>query len=89
MPVGEEVNEAGGHTAKDIKKKVSDVPKAILHIIAKDVEKPHITKDMKEPPMEKHRGEERKKLLECCEVGRYTRIRVSNGNHSVEVKGLI
>ena len=54
IPVSEEVNQASSHTTKNIEDKVSNVPKPIFYVIPKDIEEPHVPKDMKESSMEKH-----------------------------------
>jgi len=54
IPVGEEVNQASSHTTKNIENKVSNMSQPIFYIISKDIEEPHIPKDVKKPSMEKH-----------------------------------
>ncbi len=46
IPISEEVNQASGHTTKNIEDKVSNVTKPILYVISEDIEEPHVPKDM-------------------------------------------
>jgi hypothetical protein len=54
IPVSEEMNQASGHTTKNIEDKISNVTKPILYIIPEDIKKPHVPQNMKESSVEKH-----------------------------------
>jgi hypothetical protein len=46
IPISEEMNQASGHTTKNIEDKVSNVTEPILYVISEDIEEPHVPKDM-------------------------------------------
>jgi hypothetical protein len=83
------MNQAGGNSGEKIKDKIPDVTQAILHVVAKDVEKPHVSKNVEEPSVKKHRGYERKDLLEGCKVRGECRVGVPGRDHAIEENGLL
>ena len=88
-PVGEKVDESGHDAAQNVKEKISDMSEVILDVVTEDIEKPHVPQDVKNSSMKKHRRQEREDLLECREVNRDRRIRVSERNNAVEEEGVI
>jgi hypothetical protein len=64
------------------------VTESVFDVVSKNIEKPHIHDDMKEPSVEKHRGEKREILLEGCIVSRECWIGVAEGYDPVKVKSL-
>jgi len=64
------------------------VAEPVFDVISEDIEKPHIHDNMEESSMKKHGSQKREILLEPCKVSSESRIGVSEGYNSIEVKGL-
>jgi len=88
IPVGKEMDQTGRYTAEEIKEKISDVPQPVLHVVSEDVKEPHVSEEVKDPPMEKHGSQEGEQLLEGRKMGRDGRIRVAKRDNPKQEKGL-
>jgi hypothetical protein len=80
--------QASNQAAKKIEDKISKMAQPVLYVISKDIEEPHIPKDVKKTAVQKHRGKKRKDLLKGCKLRRDIGIGVSHGNNSEEKEGL-
>jgi len=87
IPVGEKMNQTGSHATKNVENKVANMPQPIFYVIPKDIEEPHIPKDMKKTPMEKHGSQKGEKLLKRGKMNRELWVRISDGNKTKEEKG--
>jgi hypothetical protein len=63
VPVNNKMGDTRGKAAQKIEQKVPKRTQSIFHIVAKYIKGPHITKEMKKSPMEKHKRQEGKELL--------------------------
>jgi hypothetical protein len=59
MPVEDKMGETGDQTAEDIKHEIPDFPHAVLDIITKDEQYPHVGDNMTPAAMQEHVGKKR------------------------------
>ncbi len=65
IPVRHEVDKTRSYPAENKEDKIPDVTDPVLDIVSEDIEKPHVSEDVKQSSMKKHGGEKGKPLLEC------------------------
>jgi len=82
-PIRKEVDQAGCHATEKIKNEISNMTEPVFDVISEDIEKPHVHDNMKESSVKKHGSQKREILLKPCEVGRESRIGVSEWNNSI------
>src|SRR5579871_6146518 len=77
MPVKSDVQKASCYAAEQIEEKVGDVPVEVLDVVAKDPEEQHVPKQVRDPTMQKHAGQNgqnrRFKMPVATERGRDSR----------------
>jgi len=74
------MGKAGNQAAKQVENKISDRPKPVFNVISKDIEKPHVSQEMPEAPVNEHEGEEGKYLLGRGKIGADFRYGIPHGN---------
>jgi len=88
IPVGDKVDESSSHSGKEVKNEITNMAQPVLDIISENIEKPHVSKDMDESSMKKHRSQEWKPLLNWSKFCRKPWIRISRGDNAIEEEGL-
>ncbi len=86
IPIGEEMDQTGRHTAEEIEGEISKVAEPVFNIVPEDIEKPHVHDNVKEPSVKKHGGQEREILSETGKVSSQFRAGVSEGHDSVSIE---
>ena len=77
------MRESGGPTAQQIKEEIPQMPETIFHIVAEDIKGPHVSEEMPESPMEKHKSEKGNDLLSKGEVRRDFRDGIADRDQTV------
>ena len=85
MIIKQKVSDPGGNAAYQIKQQIPERPHLIFHIIAENVQKPHVAEEMPESAVQEHEREKRKKLLAGRKIGCDMRVGVSDRYQPVYV----
>jgi hypothetical protein len=83
MPVGKNMEQSRGQTAQQVKKQIPYRTQAVLHIVPKNVQGPHIPKEMQQSPVEEHKGEKGEDLVREGKIVGDLRDRVSGRDEPV------
>jgi hypothetical protein len=57
----------------------------IFDVVTENIKGPHVAKQMPEAPMEKHKGKERKNLLESCKISADLGYGIAGRDKSVNI----
>ncbi len=85
IQIQQQMGQAGCHSAEKIKHQVPQGAQAILDIVAKNIQEPHVAEKMPEPAVEKHKGNQGKKLLAGAEVGCDVRHKIAGRHQAIRV----
>ena len=77
------MGKSGGCAAKKIKDEIPDRSQTVLHIISKDIERPHIPQNVPEAAMEEHIRNQTEQLLAKGEISRHMGNRVAGWYQAV------
>ncbi len=75
--------EARSKAAQQVEKKIPHRTQPVLHVVAEDVKRPHVSQEMPETPMNEHERKQRKCLFKQSKVGSNCRHRVAGRNQAV------
>ena len=83
--VQKQMRQARSETAQEVEQEIPKRSQAVFDIVAKDVERPHISQEMQKTSVKKHEGYEGKHLLEGCEIGTDVRDGVAGRYQSIGI----
>jgi hypothetical protein len=63
MKIYDKMGKTGCNSAKQVKNTITKRPEAVFDVVAKDIQRPHITQKMPESAVEKHERDQRENLL--------------------------
>ena len=75
----------GSPAAQEVEQKKPDRAHAVFHVVAEDVEEPHVSEDVQEPAVKEHEGEQGEDLLTGGKVRCHLRHGVAGRDKAVHV----
>ncbi len=89
MQVEDQMWDSGSQSAQQIEDEITQMPKPIFHIVAKDVKEPHVTQQMKKTAMQEHKREERDHLLAGSKVCWNLRDGITRRHKAININKLV
>jgi hypothetical protein len=83
------MGEPGKPSAKKVKNQIPEGSQTIFHIVAEDVERPHVAEEMQKTPVEEHERDKGQDLLKGREMKGYLRDGVAGRNKAVSEDKLL